>query len=114
MSEFAPLCPLRNRRGEVRKVGVELEFSGVSLPDAAEAVREAFGGQLRQDHEHRYTVTAPGLGEFEVTFDTSLLSNKRYAELIDGLGLPLPDGVKGLVESALRTVGDAILPLEVS
>src|SRR3954447_17784783 len=63
-----------NARGEVRRVGVEIEFGGVSLPDAAEAVRAAFDGELRQDYEHRYTV-ATALGEFEVTFDSSLLSD---------------------------------------
>src|SRR4051812_38936796 len=111
MSAFAPLCPPRTRQGAVRRVGIELEFNGMSLPEAAEAVREALGGQMRQDHEHRFSVEVPTLGEFEVTFDSTLLSNRRYEEVIDGLGVPLPDGVKGLVGSALRAVGDAVLPL---
>src|SRR5918912_3299572 len=114
MAEFTLPSPLRNSKGEVRTVGVELEFGGLSLPEAAEAVREAFGGQLRQDHEHRYTVTVPSLGEFEVTFDSSLLSNKRHEQVVDNLGVPLGEGVKGAVETVLRTVGDTILPLEVS
>src|SRR4051794_8452651 len=111
MTEFAQPCPLRTRKGEVRKVGVELEFSGTSLPEAAEAVREAYGGELRQDHEHRYALVAPELGEFEITFDSSLLSDKRYEEVLGGLGIPLSDGVKGVVESVLRTVGGTFLPL---
>jgi hypothetical protein len=114
MNEFELPQPLRTKRGEVRRVGVELEFSGMALPEAAEAAREAFGGELRQVHEHRYLLDAPGLGEFEVTFDSSLLSDRRYEEVLAGLGIALPGGVKGMVESVLRTVGDAILPLEVS
>jgi len=114
MNEFELPQPLRTKGGDLRRVGVELEFSGMALPEAAEAVREAFGGELRQVHEHRYLLDAPGLGEFEVTFDSSLLSDKRYEEVLAGMGIPLPGGVKGLVESVLRTVGDAILPLEVS
>ena len=113
MTDFALPHPPRTRRGDYRRVGVELEFSGMSLPEAAEAVREAFGGELRQDHEYRYTLATPDLGEFEITFDSSLLSDKRYNQVLDHLGVPVPDGVRGLVESVLKTVGDAILPLEV-
>jgi hypothetical protein len=101
-----------NSRGEIRKVGVELEFGGVSLQVAAEAVREAYGGEITQDHEHRYAV-ATKLGEFEVTYDSSLLSDKKYAEFVDKLGLPLGEQVKGAVERVVRGISGAILPLEI-
>jgi hypothetical protein len=80
------------------------------LAEAAEAVRAAYDGETRQDHEHRYVV-ATGLGEFEVTYDTSLLSKKKYEQIVDRLGLG--DGVKGVVEGALERVGNAVLALEV-
>ena len=110
MGEFVRPHPLRNSRGKVRRVGVELEFGGLSLPEAAEAVRAAFGGEVRQDHEHRYTVVTD-LGEFDVTFDSSLLSKKKYEQLIDRLSLG--DTVKGAVESVLLRLGGAVLPLEI-
>jgi len=113
MDGFTLPHPLYNRRGEVRKVGVEIEFGGVSLSDAAEAVRAAYDGELRQDHEHRYTVATP-LGEFEVTFDSALLSEKKYEQVLDRLGLSAADGVKEAVEGALRRIGESMLPLEVS
>jgi hypothetical protein len=112
MDGFSLPHPIYNRRGGVRTVGVEIEFGGVSLPDAAEAVRVAYGGELRQDHAHRFTVTAP-LGEFAVTFDSTLLSDKKYEQALDRLGLPVGDGVKGAVEGALRRIGETFLPLEV-
>jgi hypothetical protein len=111
MGEFALPCPLRTSRGEVRRVGVELEFGGMSLAEAAEAVRAAFGGELRQDHENRYTVAAD-LGEFEVTYDTALLSNPHGAEGVERAGLG--SGVKDAVEWVLRQLGGEVLPLEVS
>jgi hypothetical protein len=92
-------------------VGVELEFGGLELHEAAEAVRDAFGGEVRRDHEHRFTV-ATDLGEFEVTFDSSLLSKKKYEAFVERLGLG--DGVKGAVEGVLRRLGGAVLPLEIS
>ena len=111
MGRFASPHPVLNYRGEPRKVGVELEFGGVSLQTAAEAVREAFGGEVKQDHEHRYTV-ATSLGEFEVTFDSSLLSHKKYESLTERFGLG--EQIKEAIERVLRGIGDAILPLEVS
>lgn len=112
MDGFALPHPLINRRGKVRTVGVEIEFGGVSLPDAAEAVRAAYSGELRRDHEHRFTVLT-GLGEFEVTFDSSLLRDRKYGDVLDGLGLPIGDGVRDAVEGALRRIGGTFLPLEV-
>lgn len=112
MDGFVLPEPLRNRRGDVRRVGVEIEFGGVSLPDAAEAIRAAYGGELRQDHEHRFTVLTH-LGEFEVTFDSSLLSDKKYEQVLERLGVPVTDGVKDAVEGALRRIGGTFLPLEV-
>jgi len=113
MTEFLPPIPLRTRQGDVRRVGVELEFSGMPLPQAAEAVREAFGGELRREHEYRYTLTGAEFGDFDVTFDSSLLREKSYEEALDALGVPTSDGVKGFVEGVLRTVGGAFLPLEI-
>jgi hypothetical protein len=98
---------VRTRAGEVRRVGVELEFGGLELVEAAEAVRESFGGEVRQDHEHRYTVLT-GLGEFEVTFDSSLLSERKYERWDVG------GAVKSAVGGVLRLVGGAVLPLEIA
>ena len=112
MDDYATPCPLHTRRGEVRRVGVEIEFGGVSLPDAAEAVRAAYGGTARQDHEHRFTVATP-LGDFDVTFDSSLLSDKKYEQVLDRIGLPAGGPVQGAVEGTLRRIGGAFLPLEV-
>lgn len=112
MDGFVLPDPVENCRGEVRRVGVEIEFGGLALADAAEAVRAAYGGALRQDHEHRFTVTT-ALGEFEVTFDSTLLSDKRYEHVLDRLGLVGSQGVKEVVEGALRRIGGTFLPLEV-
>lgn len=112
MDGFVLPGAVRNRRGDVRKVGVEIEFGGISLPDAAEAIRAAYDGELRQDHEHRFTVVT-ALGEFEVTFDSTLLSDKKYEQVLERLGMPVTDGVKGAVEGALRRIGETFLPLEV-
>ncbi|HEY8504815.1 MAG TPA: amidoligase family protein [Gemmataceae bacterium] len=114
MADFLPPPRLTNRGGEVRKVGVEIEFSGVALAEAAEAVREAFGGELRKDHDYRYTVTTERLGEFEVAFDSALLRDKSYEGYFEKLGIHLGGGAKSAVEAVLEGIGAPVLPVEVS
>lgn len=112
MGAFAPPQPLRNRRGAVRRVGVELEFGGLSLAAAVDAVRAAFGGTVRQDHENRYTVVAD-LGEFEITYDTPLLSGQPGSGAGEDASA-LQKGVKDATGWVLRQLGGTVLPLEVS
>jgi hypothetical protein len=109
MPEFAPPRPLRNSRGELRRVGVELEFGGMTPREAAEAVRAAFGGDIRQDHEHRFAVVTD-LGEFEVTYDSYLLS-KKPEEAADHSAVE--KGAKGAFEWVVRQLGGTVLPLEI-
>jgi hypothetical protein len=111
MAQFILPDVIYTRSGQIRRLGVELEFGGVSLPEAAEAVRAAFDGQIRQDHDHHFTI-ATSLGDFTVTFDSSLLSERKLEQHIDRIGLG--DGVKEAVEGVLRRIGDNILPLEVT
>jgi len=109
MAEFVSPRPLLNSRGKVRCVGVELEFGGLTLPMAVDAVRAAFGGDVRQEHENRYTVMTD-LGEFEVTYDTPLLSDQNVAPDQSTLG----KGVKEAANWVLRQLGGTVLPLEIS
>ncbi len=113
MGQFACAQPILNCRGETRCVGIELEFGGVTLQTAVEAVHEAYGGTIQQEHEYRYTV-ATSLGEFDVTFDTSLLSEKKHLELLGDFGLGIGESIREAIERLLRGVGGAILPLEVA
>jgi hypothetical protein len=52
-----------------RRVGVEIEFGRLAPPDAAEAVRMAFGGTIKQDGAHRLEVDDTGIGTFTIELD---------------------------------------------
>lgn len=56
--------------GKQRRVGVELEFAGIDLMAAAEAVRETFGGEVTWHDAHSITVANTGFGAFEVELDS--------------------------------------------
>lgn len=56
--------------GELRRVGIELEFAGIDLLTAAETVRETFGGQLAWADAHSLEVTDTRFGTFAVELDS--------------------------------------------
>lgn len=63
----------RTHDGRLRRVGVELEFGGMTCETAAEVVRGVFGGTVVRDHRYRFRVTNTALGDFRVELDS------RYA-----------------------------------
>ncbi|WP_237059213.1 amidoligase family protein [Microbulbifer sediminum] len=62
--------------GEQRRVGFELEFSGVTLQQAGEAVQSAMGGELRSDSVAELSLHSE-LGRFNIEIDWDFL--KRQA-----------------------------------
>lgn len=66
-----PPRPLR-ADGQTRRVGVEIEFAGLTVRAAAEAVMRLFGGSLRWSGAHRALVDDTVFGSFRVEVDMNL------------------------------------------
>lgn len=90
----------RNPDGEVRRVGVEIEFAGVEVPRAAELVAGLFGGRTVEVDEHRFRVEGTRVGDFTVELD-SMYAHPDDDGLTDKLGDKMKDKLAG-------TVGDII------
>jgi hypothetical protein len=111
MSETSPsphAPPLQHTAsGELRRVGVEIEFAGVQIAEAAEMVRQHYGGETRSMGAHRLHVDGTAWGRFVVELDT------QYAhrpETKHGLADDL------LSEATREFIGDAvtgIVPFEI-
>jgi hypothetical protein len=86
--------PPRPRRadGETRRVGVEIEFGGLAVAAAAEAVQGRFGGRLRLDGAHSATVEDTAFGRFSVEIDLSVAHRRATS----GAGEALREAVVGL------------------
>lgn len=70
--------PVQEKKyGGIRKVGFELEFTGLSLEDALASVQSSLGGKLQPGTMAERTVTVEPLGDFVVEIDWSRL--KRMA-----------------------------------
>jgi hypothetical protein len=64
--------------GSLRRVGFELEFSGLCLSETAETLQAALGGCLEKKSAAKWTLHADALGDFNIELDWNYL--KRMAE----------------------------------
>lgn len=102
--KLPPRLYTRDRR--VRRVGVEIEFGGVSLADATKILVERTRGRARSVHPHVAEVHTDH-GVYRVEFDSSFFKKKKYAVYLETLGLG-----RGF-ETALRKLGELVIPFEI-
>ncbi|GHE20252.1 amidoligase family protein [Halomonas urumqiensis] len=69
---MTPLPPPEpcNPDGELRRVGVEVEFAGLPPQHTAELVRDLFGGDIVALSAHRLKVSGTRWGDFMIELDT--------------------------------------------
>lgn len=67
---------LHTSDGAVRKVGFELEFSGLSLDQTLDALQTALGGERQVVSAAEQTLEVEGTGRFKVELDWSYLKRK--------------------------------------
>lgn len=108
---WPPLPELvRSFRDAPRRVGVELEFGGISPEATATIVAETLGGTVREVSEYEYEVRSTELGNFGVEVDLRLL--KRMGRELAEHG---EEGRELMRFSAdvLGAVASAVVPVEV-
>lgn len=88
------------------RVGVEIEFSGLSVATAAGIVAATFGGEPRARTEYEIEVHRTELGDFRVEVDFALL--KRLAQTRADSG-----EAPGLPEDLLATLARQVAPCEI-
>ena len=102
---MVPLLPprLRHPDGTPRCVSVELEFGGLGVVEASNALAAALGGRVRCEDSYRCTVEDTALGPLKVELDM------QVAHPGDGEG-PLLRGMRDLIGA----VGSLWMPAEVT
>jgi hypothetical protein len=93
---FAALTPPDDAHGAPRRVGVEIEFGGLTEAEVAGIAADDLGGRSVDHGDYRHTVENSGLGRLEVVLDTAW----RKA------------GDTALVERGLE-LGRAVVPVEI-
>jgi len=62
--------------GAVRRVGFELEFTGLTLEQAAEQLHNTFGGKLNKDSAAEQSLQTDDFGTFNIELDWDYLKRK--------------------------------------
>jgi putative amidoligase enzyme len=112
-----PPCPVTDR-GEARRIGVEIEFAGISCEAAAELVRGLFGGRIEEHDPYRFTVRDTRYGGFEVELD-SQFAHADEERPGDGAAAAADEwrtitrSLKQGLASAFADVASAWLPVEI-
>jgi hypothetical protein len=78
---------IRNARGEIRKAGFELEYTGLSLESAAVIVTHVFGGRHASDTASVQRVKETKYGTFKLEMDTTVLKDRKYEPLVRAVGI---------------------------
>ncbi|MCC9135168.1 amidoligase family protein [Pontibacter silvestris] len=117
--QFKQLPVLCNAKGDLRKVGFELEFANVGIEESVQIVQELYGGQVQKKHRFSQKVVDTRLGDFSIEIDLKLLNEKTYKAPLDKLNINLQDiklGESTLefeVETALENLARTVLPYEI-
>ncbi|MFC0445446.1 amidoligase family protein [Pseudidiomarina halophila] len=104
MVKFVQPQKLKTAEGDIRRVGFELEFSGIDVATSAEAVARALGGSPYAKSSAQWRVEGP-LGEFRVEIDWNFLQ-KLAAEKGEHAN------TDSLLESLSQAAG-LVVPVEV-
>ena len=105
---------LKNSDGRMRKIGLELEFSGIELDEAAEIVRSLYGGEIRKDNRYRYKICDTELGDFEVELDARILQKMAASDILKEWGLDIDEQkLKDSIGDVLDKLAKTVVPLEI-
>jgi hypothetical protein len=103
---------LRAADGKPRRVGIEIEFAGLDVDEAAALVVELYGGTIENDGRFGRLVKHTRLGEFRVELDSTPLKEARYQEFLAKIGVSTR--VREIVDDALESIARQWIPSEIA
>ena len=102
--------PQYTAKGELRRVGVEIEYIGLDVVRSAELVRATFGGQLVHCNDYEISVNGSELGDVRVELDFALLRQMGQERITASEPPGLLDQV---AEDVLAALAQSITPCEI-
>jgi len=111
-ARFAALSPAfqKKKDGQTRQVGVEIEFSGISMSAIETVIDELFGGEPTRESDYRTQIKHSQLGTFTVELDAQQLH--QLSDYFEQSSFDLKDFKSGLLKSVKRAA-EWIVPWEV-
>jgi hypothetical protein len=107
---------LKNAKGEVRRVGFELEYSGLTLKKSAEIIIEEIGGRVEVVNPYHFKIKDTEYGTFTLVLDFQFLVESGLNRFVRQIGLEesLEKETIEAIESFIAELSETVVPYEVS
>ncbi|MEE4310294.1 MAG: amidoligase family protein [candidate division KSB1 bacterium] len=106
---------IRNVSQDIRKVGYELEFSGIDIDDAAQIILDLFGGKKVIVGKYEQKIAGTRYGDFKIELDAPLLTNEMYLEYLGKVGIDINDHpIQSSLEDFLGKLTSIVIPYEIA
>lgn len=103
-----------NEEGSPRRVGLELEFTGLELEEAAGIIQQLYGGDIEKENRYHYTIRDTELGSFEVELDARILKKMAGTDFFGDLGIEFDEQkIKDSLSDIVDRLAKAVVPLEI-
>ncbi|WP_456450792.1 amidoligase family protein [Hydrogenimonas sp.] len=109
--------PIRtNASGETRRVGFELEYSGLTLTKSAALVLKKLGGRIEVVNPYHYKIRDTELGTFTLVLDFQFLIQSGLQKWLHSVGLDqaLDAETVRALERFVATLSEAVVPYEIT
>ena len=101
-----------NIKGEPRLIGIELEYAGLTLPQAAKIVASHFGGEVEEATHNKIYVHCEQDGKFQLEFDVGWV--KKLSERVAAAE---PESFEaatlGAIENLSTSIMSVMMPYEI-
>ncbi len=107
---------LTRAAGERRRVGFELEYSGLTLQKSAAVLLETVGGEIETINPYHYKIHDTPYGSFTLVMDFQFLVESGLSRWLHTIGLDNalePHIIEG-IERFIADLSEAVVPYEVS
>ena len=103
---------LTNAEGKPRKIGLELEFAGVELEEAAGLIQSLYGGRVLS--ANRYHIKGTRFGDFRVELDARILKKMADLNVFQRFGLNIDEKmIQDSVGDVVDAIAKTVIPLEI-
>lgn len=104
---------MTNADGAQRRVGFELEYTGIDLPQTAALLQRLFGGTVTNEHNSSYALEGTAFGKFTVMLDAQMIQKLSSDVAKERATDPHNESLKGMAERLLGPLVAGWVPNEI-
>jgi hypothetical protein len=107
----------KDTSNEIRKVGFELEYSGLTLKESAQLIIDVTGsGSIEQINPYHYKVLNTAFGDFSLVLDFQFLISQGLEKWLHDVGLDevIDTEIALALEEFVATLSETIVPYEIA